>query len=144
MKLKDFLKSKEKYDKILYNGESISGQDLNDYLDNEIEIVNYQDYDGTDDEGKPIILEKTLVYIKNKKPKKTFKIDAAININNQLLFEKNGYNYSIKYKCVLCKKEVNLAHCTSNNGELLICNGCAYKYFGNINEIMKWRKLKSK
>lgn len=68
-----------------------------------------------------------------------FKIDSGININNRLLFEKYGFNYTIKYKCLCCGKPVTLAHFTSNKGDLLICNWCAYKYFGGVYELVKWR-----
>lgn len=64
MTLREFLNSKQPYDKIYYKGEKISKAEMYQFMDNQIEVETYYDYDGCDDEGGEIMREIIIVYIK--------------------------------------------------------------------------------
>lgn len=65
MKLYEFLKDGERYDKAYHNGERLSREEMNSFLGNEIDIEEYQDYDGCDEDGADIIRNIVIIYIKD-------------------------------------------------------------------------------
>lgn len=66
MILREFIKDGEKCDKIYHNGECLSRREIYPFLDNEIDIEEYQDYDGCDEDGADIIRNIVIIYIKDK------------------------------------------------------------------------------
>ena len=66
MKLYEFLENGEHYDKAYHNGEKLSREEMDSFLDNEIDIEEYQDYDGCDEDGADIIRDIVIIYIKDK------------------------------------------------------------------------------
>lgn len=67
MTLREFLNSKQPYDKIYYKGDKISKAEMYQFMDNKIDIETYYDYDGCNYDGCDIMLEIVIVYILEEK-----------------------------------------------------------------------------
>jgi len=73
------------------------------------------------------------------------KENEKINQENIKIFKR--YNITISgesiYKCCLCGRKISIDGSTSNEGDRLICMGCAYKNFTTTKQAMEWiRRLK--
>lgn len=66
------------------------------------------------------------------------KINHSLNIINKDLFDKHPYDYSIKYKCVICENEMTLHRMMSKLGERAICMTCVLKHFSSRDVARKW------
>lgn len=45
-----------------------------------------------------------------------------------------------KFRCVICERKVSISYSSSIMGYRLICNNCAYKYFGDYAKAREWQK----
>ena len=71
------------------------------------------------------------------------KYNEEINKDNMKKFKIGNVWYDSdneKFKCVICERNVSISGSCSLMGYKLICNECAYNYFGDYAKAREWQK----